>query len=226
VRSRSERHAPRYVPKNRSLASHRTESSDRAERAPPEPTLGRARYGALTAPTVFILRTGATSLVQIDFLSERPEPRQGWGRRAAPAMLAGPLGRLVGGQCLGRLPDRLAQVTFAQFSCCSTWSAAHPGTRPCVPSCSRWIRARSTGPPPTDTKGGSPPTVLTRACGHLIFARECQRKRSGEARLVGLPASRGSSSRSWRQRHLCASTNMSPKAACAPPAGHTPLLSR
>ncbi len=38
---------------------------------------------------------------------------QGW--RAAPALLEGPLGPLVGGQCLGQLADGLAQITFAKF---------------------------------------------------------------------------------------------------------------
>ena len=35
--------------------------------------------------------------------------------RGARRLLAGPLGPLVGGQCLGQLADGLAQITFAQF---------------------------------------------------------------------------------------------------------------
>jgi apolipoprotein N-acyltransferase len=42
-------------------------------------------------------------------------PTRGRGWRTAPALLAGPLGALVGGQCLGQLADGLAQITFAQF---------------------------------------------------------------------------------------------------------------
>ncbi|MDT5233002.1 MAG: hypothetical protein QOI39_3502, partial [Mycobacterium sp.] len=39
----------------------------------------------------------------------------GRGWRGARTLLAGPLGPLVGGQCLGQLADGLAQITFAQF---------------------------------------------------------------------------------------------------------------
>lgn len=39
----------------------------------------------------------------------------GRGWRGVRTLLAGPLGPLVGGQCLGQLADGLAQITFAQF---------------------------------------------------------------------------------------------------------------
>ncbi|QUR68150.1 MFS transporter [Mycobacterium spongiae] len=39
----------------------------------------------------------------------------GRGWRGARKLLRGPLGPLVGGQCLGQLADGLAQITFAQF---------------------------------------------------------------------------------------------------------------
>src|SRR5512135_139028 len=39
----------------------------------------------------------------------------GRGWRAVRTLLAGPLGPLVGGQCLGQLADGLAQITLAQF---------------------------------------------------------------------------------------------------------------
>jgi apolipoprotein N-acyltransferase len=49
----------------------------------------------------------------------------GW--RTAPALLAGPLGPLVGGQSLGQLGDGLAQITFAQFVLFDVARGTSPG---------------------------------------------------------------------------------------------------
>ncbi len=51
----------------------------------------------------------------------------GRGWRTAPALLTGPLGPLVGGQCLGQLADGLAQITFAQFVLFDVARGASPG---------------------------------------------------------------------------------------------------
>jgi len=50
---------------------------------------------------------------------------QGW--RGARTLLDGPLGPLVGGQCLGQLADGLAQIAFAQFVLFDVARGATPG---------------------------------------------------------------------------------------------------
>ena len=68
---------------------------------------------------------GRSRGLRIGFFAVTDSGGRGW--RAAPALLAGPLGPLVGGQCLGQLADGLAQITFAQFVLFDVARGASPG---------------------------------------------------------------------------------------------------